>query len=103
MKQNSYNQFFSNFSNKIRLKIISCIDKYPANVNTISNKINEEQSKVSHHLRKLRECGIVSVEIKGKERIYSLNKKTVVPILEIVKSHMKNNCCKNCKKECNCF
>jgi ArsR family transcriptional regulator, zinc-responsive transcriptional repressor len=100
MKNNSYNVFFSNFSNKTRIKIISLLEENPSSVGRISKKINEEQSKVSHHLKKLKQCNIVEVEIKGKERIYSLNKKTVIPLLNIVKKHTKTECCSNCMNKC---
>ena len=102
MKNNSYNAFFSNFANKTRIKIISWIEQKPSSVGEISKNINEEQSKISHHLKKLRDCGIVEFEKKGKERIYRLNKKTVIPLLDIVKKHIQTKCCSKCKNKCLC-
>jgi len=49
----------------------------------------------------LKSCRIVEVKQKGKERIYSLNKKTIVPMLNLIDKHAKSFCdCKNCNKEC---
>jgi DNA-binding transcriptional ArsR family regulator len=64
----------------------------PMSVTEICEKLNEEQSKVSHNLKKLTECRVLSVEQAGKNRIYSLNKKTILPILELVGKHVKVNC-----------
>jgi hypothetical protein len=38
------------------------------------------------------ECKIVNVKKKGKERVYSLNKDTIIPILSIVDKHAKKMC-----------
>ena len=62
------------------------------NVTEICEKLNEEQSKVSHNLKKLTECRVLTVEQVGKNRIYSLNKKTILPILSLVGKHVKVNC-----------
>ena len=64
----------------------------PMNVTEICEKLNEEQSKVSHNLKKLTECRVLTVEQVGKNRIYSLNKKTILPILSLVGKHVKVNC-----------
>jgi len=70
------------------------------NVSELGNRLKVEQSKLSHALKNLRDCNIVNVKIKGKERIYSLNKKTILPILKLIDKHAKINCngkCKSCK------
>lgn len=69
----------------------------PLSVTEIGNHIKEEQSKVSHNLKKLSACHIIIAEQKGKNRIYSLNKETVMPILQLIEEHIKNNC-KKCDK-----
>ncbi len=101
MKHNSYNNFFTNFANKTKLSIILILEKGPLSVNEITKKVKEEQSKVSHNLRKLLQCHILNAKQKGKQRIYSLNSETVVPILKIVKKHVKKNCLKGCNKKIN--
>ena len=102
MLKNSYENFFVNFANKTRLAIIVALKDGPLNVSEISEKINEEQSKVSHNLRKLSECQILNYEKKGKERFYSLNKNTVIPMLKIVESHVCGYCKLNCSKDKKC-
>ena len=41
------------------------------------------------HLPCLVKTGFITVEQIGKQRIYSLNKDTIVPILNAVEKHMK--------------
>lgn len=93
----SYNHFFANFANKTNLKIIESLRKQPLNATKIAEIIGEEQSTVSHNLKKLLQCQILSVEKNGRERIYSINNKTVLPILKLVEQHTKTKC-KECDK-----
>ena len=88
----SYRQFFLNFSNTANLRIISALRAGAQSVNAIVARTGLEQSAVSHCLRKLRECRIVSAEKMGRERLYSLNEETVVPLLGLVEEHVEKNC-----------
>jgi len=92
----SYNDFFMNFANKTKLDIMLVLKQKPMTVNEITKKINGEQSQVSHNLKKLANCHILNVEQKGRERIYSLNKETVIPILQLVARHVATNCKGKC-------
>ena len=98
MKNSTYHIFFSNLANPLRIKIIEALKEKPMNVSELSTKLKVEQSKISHSLTKLKGCNIVDVEPNGKERIYSLNKKTIIPILELIDNHAKKNCCGCCDK-----
>ncbi|MFH1682717.1 MAG: metalloregulator ArsR/SmtB family transcription factor [Candidatus Woesearchaeota archaeon] len=99
MRCKSFDSFFINFANKTRLSIILLLREKPLSVTEITAGLKEEQSKISHNLRKLTQCNILSVEQKGKQRIYSLNKQTVLPMLDLVENHVKNHCCLGCKKK----
>ena len=81
------------------MDIILALRGKEMNVGAISKKLGVEQSKVSHALASLRCCKIVQVKQKGKNRVYSLNKKTIVPILELTDKHAKI-CCN--RKTCSC-
>lgn len=100
MNQKSYHNFFNNFANKTKLDIILLLKEKPLSVSEISKKINAEQSKVSHNLIKLNTCNIVDVKKIGKNRIYSLNEKIVIPILELVSKHRDKSkeLCEECGK-----
>ena len=99
MKCPSYNLFFEIISNKTRMKIIEALALGEKSVSEICKLINEEQSKVSHNLKKLTECHFLDVKRKGKKRIYSLNKDTVSPILRLVEEHVRKYCKGACNKK----
>ncbi len=98
MTCNAYHIFFKNLANPLKIKIISELKNNPSSVNELSKKIKVEQSKLSHALANLKFCNIVIVKQKGKQRIYSLNKKTIIPILKIIDKH-KINFCEKCKNK----
>ncbi len=94
MNCNTYHIFFKNLANPLRTKIIAELKEKESSVSELSKKLKIEQSKLSHALSSLRFCSLVLVKQKGKERIYSLNKKTILPILKIIDKHK----CEYCKK-----
>ncbi|MFC1691137.1 ArsR/SmtB family transcription factor [Nanoarchaeota archaeon] len=87
-----YDRFFSNLANRSRFEIIVALRNGPLSVSELVEKTGKEQSAVSHNLQKMAHCKILNVEQKGKQRVYSLNKETIVPILEIVEKHVKTCC-----------
>ena len=98
MSKKTYHIFFSKLSNPLRIKIISSLDEKPKSVGELAIKLKIEQSKLSHALRELRECNIVKVEQKGKQRIYGLSR-TIIPILRLIDCHGKTCVkCRGCGK-----
>jgi len=97
MSNSTYHIFFTNLANPLKIKIIISLKDKEKNVNELSKDLKVEQSKISHALASLRCCNIVEVKQKGKERIYSLNKKTIVPMLKLIDKHAKTFCSGNCK------
>lgn len=99
MKCKSYN-FFSVLSSELRWRIVKTLFKKEMNVSQICQALDEEQSKVSHSLRILLDCNFVFSKRQGKNIIYSLNRKTMRPLMKIVNQHSKDYCkTKCCKKE----
>ncbi len=98
MKCPSYNLFFETISTKIRMEILYLLRVRPMSVSEICKSLNEEQSKVSHNLKKMVECHILDVKQKGKKRIYSINKEPVIPILDMVEKHVRKYCGEVCKR-----
>ena len=95
MRNSTYHYFFTNLANSLKMNIILVLRDKEKNVGEISKELGVEQSKVSHALASLRCCNIVQVKQKGKERVYSLNKETIVPMLKMIDKHEKKFC-KNC-------
>lgn len=97
-KTNKYHFFFGNLANPLRVEIISILKTKEMSVSEIAKSIKVEQSKLSHALSNLRECNIVKTRREGKQIIYSLNKKTILPILELIDKHSENYCGGSCAK-----
>lgn len=101
MNKSTYHIFFKNLANPLRVEIILSLREKAKCVNELTKEIKEEQSKISHALTSLKDCNIVKVESKGKERIYSLNKDTIVPMLNLIDNHARTHCdCTTCKHSC---
>jgi DNA-binding transcriptional ArsR family regulator len=98
MNCRSYEDFFKNFANKTKFRIIMHLKDKPMSVNELSKIMNEEQSKISHSLAKLSACNILNVEQKGKQRIYSVNKDTIIPVIKLVEKHVEKHCDGGCKR-----
>jgi DNA-binding transcriptional ArsR family regulator len=94
----SYHIFFNNLSNPLRVKIIHSLRKNEKNVSQIVKETKEEQSKISHALSNMKKCNLVIARKFGKIRFYSINKKTLVPILKIIDNHPIEGCGDSCKK-----
>ena len=89
MKELSYRLFFKAFSNKTRFEIIKLLRRKQKSVTGICKELKFEQSRVSHNLKCLEACGFVSFRWNGKNKIYSLDKKHIIPILNNVDKHIK--------------
>ena len=96
MKCPSYNLFFETIAIKARMEILCLLRHEPMPVSQICKALNQEQSRVSHNLKKLVECHVLEFKQKGKQRIYSLNKETIIPILDLVEKHVQKYCGGKC-------
>jgi DNA-binding transcriptional ArsR family regulator len=105
MVQAPYDRCFKTLANPLRVQIINLLRNEPMSVSELSNRLAAERSKVSHALRKLKECNFVESKRKGKHNIYSLTKsvlndvKVKGNIFDVIKTHVEKYC-KN-KKRCN--
>ena len=61
------------------------------NVSEICSELGLEQTLISHNLKCLTFCGLVAFSREGKSRIYQVNEQTVIPLLKIVNSHLRNH------------
>ncbi len=82
-----------------RKKIIFFLGKKERRVTEIVKKLKLEQSLVSHHLNKLRCCGLVRTKHLGKNIVYSLTDPEIYTILKKLqqlskKLKVKAECCK---------
>jgi len=102
LNHHSYNIFFSNLANPLKIGIVLSLREKEKNVTELVKDLVVEQSKISHALSSLKCCNIVNMEQRGKERVYSLNKDTIVPMLELIDKHASIHCPnKSCMFNCN--
>ena len=85
-------KFFRILGNPTRLAILELLTKNPLTVKEICEQINQERSMVAHNLHLLLSCGFVSVERRGKTRVYMLNEIIMEDIFRIFKNHYEKNC-----------
>ena len=98
MTEVSYREFFATLSGDSRLEILQYLkDAGAKNVSEIAKGTGQEQSAVSHSLKKLLSCQCVHVEVRGKNRYYSLNSDTIVPLLRLADQHIQNFCRNECQ------
>lgn len=97
MLHTSFEDFFTVLGNKQRVKIIQYLDREGSkSVSDICQKLEMEQSAVSHNMRRLLLCHFVEVQRDGKERIYRVNEDTIRPLLKIIDRHVRTYCVKGC-------
>jgi len=90
----TYKFFFGALANPNRLQIINVLRRGKKNVSEICSTTGFEQTMISHNLKVLEYHGMVFMEKDGKYRVYSVNRKTIKPLLEFIDSHMEQYCCR---------
>lgn len=88
----AYKIFFGTLVSESRLKIINLLRKKKMNVSQIAEAVGVDQTAASHDLARLKRCGFVNVEVDGKYRHYTLNSQTILPLMELIESHMAQYC-----------
>lgn len=102
MNESKYHIFFTNLANPLKMDIMLSLRKGNKSVNELCKELKFEQSKISHALACLKKCNIVNSKQEGKKRIYSLNNKTITPMLKILDRHSISFCNKKSCKGCVC-
>ncbi|MBS3080255.1 helix-turn-helix transcriptional regulator [Candidatus Pacearchaeota archaeon] len=88
----AYKLFFGTLVSEPRLKILNLLKKGKKNVSEIMQKLNMDQTSVSHNLIRLKRCGFVNTKIEGRFRYYSINNETIKPLMDIIDKHMSRHC-----------
>jgi len=66
-------------SDKTRLAVMECLMEGPSHVGPLADALKIEQSLLSHHLKVLREAGLVIADRDGKSMLYRVAPETKVP------------------------
>jgi len=92
MKGRFCSAFFNTLATRSRLDLVPTLRDRLKSVGEISKAISVERTDVSHQLRRLRERSFVFERREGKKRMYSLNRETVIPILDLAEMHVRKYC-----------
>jgi DNA-binding transcriptional ArsR family regulator len=82
-----YREFFRALSNQTRFSIVQLLRNRPHYVNEMAERLGIEQSRVSHNLACLLNCGFVESERDGKNKFYRLNS-DLQPVLNGIEKHL---------------
>jgi len=82
-----YREFFRALSNPTRFAIVQLLRERPHYVGEMVEKLAFEQSRVSHNLGCLLNCGFVEWEWRGKNKVYRLHS-DLLPILNAIDKHL---------------
>ena len=69
--------YFQNFSDSTRIKILTCLSMMDMCVNDISTILGINQTTISHQLKQLKDQNIVSYKRDGKILVYYLTNNNV--------------------------
>ena len=85
-------RFFTNLSNPTRLAALEQLMDKPMSVNELADALGQEQSMISHNLKPLLECNLITIQKQGKKHVYSANQETLSPIFEAIQNHAQKFC-----------
>jgi len=71
-------------SQPVRLRILCALSEKQWSVVKLAEAVNLSQPAMSHHLRKLREAGLVKTERDAQTIYYSLNGREVTEVLAVL-------------------
>lgn len=84
--------FLSTLANPTRLAILERLYDSDMNVTQLSTALGQDQSMISHNLKKLVRCNLAYATPNGKSTIYSLNRETTEAIFKTVQDHAQKHC-----------
>ncbi len=87
MEARLYREFFRALSNQTRFAMVQLLRERPHYVNEMAERLGVEQSRVSHNLACLLNCGFVEWEWNGKNKVYRLNS-DLQPVLTGIEKHL---------------
>lgn len=84
----SYREFFRAIAHPTRFAVVQLLRQGPRNVTELCQQLGFEQSRVSHNLGCLLQCGFVRWQWQGKNKVYSLNP-GIRGLLKVMDRHLQ--------------
>ncbi len=83
-------ELFRSFSDTSRVRILSALVDGEKNVNALAAIVGISESAVSHHMRGLRQMGIVQARREGKEVYYRVDDDHIIALFQQGVKHVQN-------------
>jgi DNA-binding transcriptional ArsR family regulator len=83
-------ELFRAFSDTSRVRIMSALVNGEKNVNALAGIVGISDSAVSHHMRGLRQMGLVQARREGKEVYYRVDDEHIIALFQQGVKHVKN-------------
>lgn len=82
-------ELFRAFSDTSRVRILSVIVEQEVNISTLAQMVGVTESAVSHHMRGLRQLGLVKSSRDGKEVYYSVEDPHIIALFQQGLDHVQ--------------
>jgi DNA-binding transcriptional ArsR family regulator len=83
-------ELFRTFSDTSRVRILSVLTESEMNVGTLASLVNISESAISHHLRSLRQLGVVQTRRDGKEIYYRVEDAHLIALFREGVKHVQD-------------
>ncbi len=83
-------ELFRSFSDTSRVRLLSALAAQELNVGPLAELVGISESAVSHHLRGLRQMGIVKARRDGKEVYYRIDDPHIVALFQQGVEHVRD-------------
>ena len=70
---------FQAMADPVRRDIVQLLSQQPLTINAVAEHFDVSRPAISKHLKILNECGIITLEQKGRERYCLLQPKALIP------------------------
>jgi DNA-binding transcriptional ArsR family regulator len=84
-------ELFRSFSDTSRVRLLSALTAQETNVGSLARIIGLSESAVSHHLRGLRQMGLVVARRRGKEVFYRVEDPHIITLFEQGVRHVQQD------------
>ena len=82
-------ELFRSFSDTSRVRLLSVLTEQEMNVGNLADRVGISESAVSHHLRGLRQMGLVKARRNGKEVYYRVDDEHIIALFRQGVSHIQ--------------
>jgi ArsR family transcriptional regulator len=83
-------ELFRAFSDTSRVRILSALVDGEKNINALAKIVGISESAVSHHMRGLRQMGLVNARREGKEVYYRIEDVHIVALFQQGVKHIQD-------------